>query len=303
MAAYARHLRHQVPVIAGLAETALTALWQRVPGARTPEAPRAPGPEIRRILSPRPAALIRDYAGHVGADPEAYRGTVPPHLFPQWSFGLAGKTLRGLPYPLARALNGGFRLEVHRPMPASEPIDVAVRLESVEEGERRVRLRQRVRSGTASAPDAQVAYVDIVIPRGGGGGRRREPARVPEGARPLERWDLSPDAGRAFAQLTGDVNPVHWLPPYARAFGFENTILHGFSSGARSMEAIARAHFAGDTHRLSVFEAAFTRPLVLPNEVGIFESDGGRVAVGDHPGERAYLVGSYERNLPSLGSD
>lgn len=282
----------------GLAETAMSALWQRVPGRRAPDAPLVPGPEIRRILPPRPEALIRDYARHVGADPERYARTLPPHLFPQWSFGLAGKALRGLPYPLARALNAGFRLEIHRPMPAAEPIDVSVRLESIDESERRVKLRQRIRSGTASAPNAQIGYLDVVIPRSrgpsGGGGTKREPALVPEDAEELGRWPLSARAGLSFAQLTGDFNPVHWLRPYARAFGFQSTILHGFSTGARAMEALARARAGGDVHGVPVFEAAFTRPLVLPAAVGVYEGGELDVYVGDRPGERAYLVGSYE---------
>lgn len=291
---YARHVRHQVPVIAGLAETALSALAQKVPGRVGPPAPAVPGPEIRRTLPPRPAALIRDYARHVGADPERYRSVVPPHLFPQWSFGLAGKTLRGLPYPLARAMNGGFRLEIRDAMPAAEPIEVAARLESIDEGERRVLIRQRVRSGTSSAPDAQLAYIDVVIPRWGGGAKTREAPRVPEEADALATWSLPPDAGLSFAQLTGDFNPLHWLRPYARAFGFRSTILHGFSTGARAMEGLARERTGGDLHQIAVFEARFTRPLVLPAAVGLFAAREREIYVGDAPGGTAYLVGHYE---------
>jgi acyl dehydratase len=289
---YARHIRHQVPVIAGLAETALSALAQKLPGLGRRSALVIPGPEIRRTVLPRPASLIRDYAGHVGGDPARYRSTVPPHLFPQWGFAVAGKTLRRLPYPLARALNGGFRLELCEPMPAAEPIELAARLESIDETDRRVVLRQRLVSGTPSAPEAQVAYLEVIIPRGRGGSR--EPPTVPEGAVLLEPWSLAADEGLHFAQLTGDFNPVHWLRPYARAFGFRSTILHGFSTGARAMEGLARARFDGDVHAMAAFEARFTRPLVLPAKVGLYADEDRGIFVGDGPGKTAYLVGRYQ---------
>jgi acyl dehydratase len=293
LSSYVRHVRHQVPVIAGLAETALSALAQKVPVLGGRASLIVPGPEIRRTVLPRPAALIRDYAAHVGGDPKRYRSAVPPHLFPQWSFAVAGKTLRSLPYPLARALNGGFRLEIREPMPAAEPILMAARLESIDDTERRVVLRQRVQSGTSSAPEAQVAYLDVIIPRGRGGGSR-EPPRVPEGVALLETWSLFEADGLHFAQLTGDFNPVHWLRPYARAFGFRSTILHGFSTGARAMEGLARARFAGDVHALQTFEARFTRPLALPAEVGLYADENRGIFVGDGPGKTAYLVGRYQ---------
>ena len=297
MSSYARHVRHQVPVIAGLAETAVAALRQKVPFAKRRGPIAVPGPEFRRTVAPRPAALVRDYAAHVGADADRYRAFLPPHLFPQWSFGVLGKTLRDLPYPLARALNAGFRLEIREPMPAAEPIHMAARLESIDASERRVVIRQRVISGTPSAPEAQVATVELIIVRARGGGSGKK-AEVPDDAEELDRWALPAGAGLAFAQLTGDFNPVHWLRPYARAAGFPNTILHGFSTAARAMEGLARSRGVGDLHDLAAFEARFTRPLVLPAEVGLYTGEGGEVYVGDRPGETAYLVGRYEVGAP-----
>src|SRR3970282_2302893 len=95
----ARHVIHQAKVVSALGGTALAALLQKVrPGNGAP--PALPAPEIVDTVPPLPADLIRDYLRHVGGDPAAYRGQVPPHLFPQWGFPLAARTLRGLPYPL-----------------------------------------------------------------------------------------------------------------------------------------------------------------------------------------------------------
>jgi len=84
---------------------------------------------------------------------------------------------------------------------------------------------------------------------------------------------------------------VHWIRPYARAFGFRSTILHGFSTFARAYEGLRTAR------RLAprVLDARFTRPLALPAEVGLYvEPETRTVHVGDAPGAPAYLRGTYD---------
>lgn len=290
-----KHVLHQGRVVASLGGTAFAAILQRL--NLGPKAPLAlPGPELRETLPPRPAELVRDYVRHVGGDPGAYRGVVPPHLFPQWGFPLAARTLKGIPYPMMRVLNGGCRLEVRAPLPASEPIDVTARLESIDDDGRRAVLHQRIVTSTASAPEAIIAHLYAIVPLGGGKDARparKDPARVPDGARELAYFGLGPDAGLAFAMLTGDFNPVHWVRPYAKAFGFRSTILHGFATMARAMEGLHRALYAGAVDRLRTLDVKFTRPLTLPARVGLYVK-GNEVYVGDAPGGPAYLVGTFE---------
>ncbi|MCB9690921.1 MAG: hypothetical protein H6736_03820 [Alphaproteobacteria bacterium] len=105
-----------------------------------------------------------------------------------------------------------------------------------------------------------------------------------------------PDAGTDFAVLTGDVNPIHWIPAAARAAGFRSCILHGFSTMARSIETLNAARFAGDVHRLRAVDVTFTRPLLLPARPGVFIADDGGFSVGTQPGGPCFLQGSYEVN-------
>lgn len=299
-----RHIFHQGPVIASLGGTALAALRQHF--GQGPSAPiSTPSPEIRATLPPRPKQLIRDYVRHVGGDPSAYRKTVPAHLFPQWGFALAAQTLVGIPYPMARVLNGGCRLEIRSPIPQGEPLEVVAQLRDIDDNGRRAVLHQTVVTGTASAPDALTAHLYAIVPlsrKGKSSGAakpkraKKPPVLVPAGATELAFWKLSADAGLAFAMLTGDFNPVHWVRPYARMFGFRSTILHGFSTMARAIEGLSRGAFAGSTRKLSSIDVKFTRPLVLPAKVGLYihESDAGKqVFVGDCAGGPAYLVGTY----------
>jgi len=289
------HIVSQGPVIATLARTAAFALRQRISRAPRQE-PALPGPTYHAVLPPRPASLVADYIRHVGGNPYAYLEVLPAHLWPQWGFPLAAKTLDAIPYPLLRVLNGGCRLELRRPLPQRESLIVRAKLESIDDDGRRAVLHQSIVTGTDSAPDAVVAHLYAIVPLGSGKGgdkKRREQTLVPPDATLVDRWHLGRDAGLEFAMLTGDFNPVHWAKPYARAFGFKSTILHGFSTMARAIESIHRHLLDGDTTRLRVFDVKFTRPLVLPAETSLFALDK-QVFVGAAPGEAAVLAGSFE---------
>jgi len=296
MALPTKHIIHQRHVIASLGGTALAAIVQGLrKNGKPARAPQTPGPELRQTIAPRSPSLIKDYVVHVGGDPSAYRGVVPPHLWPQWGFPLAAKTLKGIPYPMAKVLNGGCRMEVNRPLPADEALTVTARLEDIDDNGVRAVIHQKVVTGTKSAPEAIVGHLYAIVPLAKSNGAPKQKARVPETATELAYWKIPQDAGLAFAMLTGDFNPVHWVRPYAKAFGFQSTILHGFSTMARAIEGLNRSLLAGDTRQLSVFDCKFTRPLILPARVGLYV-EGSNVYVGNALGGAAYLVGTYALN-------
>lgn len=309
MAVSTKHVLAQGPVIKTLAGVAWAALRQ----GKSPSGHfQTPSEELIGTVDPLPAALIKDYVRHVGGDPSAYKGLVPAHLFPQWSFPLASRTLTGVPYPLLKVLNGGCKIQINEHLPAGVPLRARARLEGIDDNGRRAVLHQRVVTGTDETPNALVADLYAIVvhdkktrekkgaagPSRGEKAKKKEKARVPHDAEELARWKLRADAGLDFAKLTGDFNPVHWVGPYAKAFGFRNTILHGFSTMARTIESLQRTLFAGSIHRLQSFDVQFTEPLVLPHAVGVYLGEtteqGRTVYVGDAPGGPAYLVGTLE---------
>lgn len=302
MTAPYKHIINQGPTLAALGSVFVRGLSQQLglekSAGRGPDL-ELPGPEFTDIVPPRPRALVRDYVRNVGGDPGAYKRHLPPHLCNQWFFPIAGRTLRTIDYPLFKLVNGGCRLELNGPLPTGEPLRVAARLESIDDNGRRAILTQRVATGTSEKPELVIAKVTTLIPLGGRGGgekkggkEKKKPARVSVGAKELAYWRIPADAGLAFALLTGDFNPVHWLRPYAKLFGHRGTILHGFATLARAIEGLNRGLFAGDTQRLAWIDGRFTRPLLLPAKVGLYV-DGDRVFVGDGPGGPAYLVATY----------
>jgi acyl dehydratase len=315
-----RFLWHQAPVIAAFGRTALSAVSRRLSGAAATPIDM-PGPWLEQTIKPRDRELVRCYVRHVGGDPSAYKHHVPPHMFPQWGFALATKTLLDVDYPLQKALNAGCRIDIHAPLPMGEALHVKARIESIDDNGRRALIRQKVITGTRDEPEALVAHMYTLVPLAQGESKRapadgaangaakkkpRERARVPQDARELGFWRLGPSAGLEFAKLTGDFNPVHWVPAYAKAFGFRNTILHGFSTMARAMEGVQKNLLCGATDRIRSFDVKFTSPLVLPARVGLYLagdviSDSTAVFVGDGLGGRAYLHGTLQ--IDSDGDD
>ena len=288
-----RYILHQGPMLGALARAAFVAL--KSASGKPNQAPaQVPGPIVSATIPPRPADLVRDYIRHCGGDPGWYRGQVPAHLFPQWVFPLQARGIEGLQYPIQRVLNGGSRLQMNAPLPLGEPFELKVQLLDIDDNGRRAVIHQRAITSTTMHPEAIVADVYGIVPLGGEDKSKRkdERPRVPVVAKELARWKLGTHVGLEFAKLTGDFNPIHWIAPVARASGFRNVINHGFSTMARAIESLNRSLFAGDVIRLEAIDVKFTKPMVLPAEVGLYIEDDS-VFVGDAPGGPAYMVGTY----------
>jgi len=282
-----RHALQQGPMIRTLLSTVAAGLSP----TRSRGTPTVPGPELAATVPPRPRDLVDDFVRASGGEPRWYPHVLPPHLFSQWGFPLMARTLRDLPYPLARGLNGGARIEVHRPLPDDEPLVLSARLEDIDDNGRRAVLRTRLVTSTASTPRALTATMYAVIPLSRGSGAKKEPAVVPEGAEEIGWRDVTKSDAVDYAVLTGDVNPVHWLTPWARQFGFPSTILHGFATLSYLVETLNRTRFGGDPSRLATIDVKFTKPVVLPATIAFFARDHD-VAVGTAPGEPAFLTGT-----------
>ncbi|MCB9735755.1 MAG: hypothetical protein H6745_24480 [Deltaproteobacteria bacterium] len=301
------HVRHQGPVLAALGRAALSTIKEKLGQGPPAGGIAVPGPELRETVPPRDEALVKAYLRSVKGDPRAYGGALPAHFFPQYAFPLLSKVLAASGYPLARGMNGGCRLTMDAPLPANEPLNLAAHLAAVDDDGARAILTQALTIGTASAPAAVTAELRVFIPlgpppgeKGKKGGskdkkKKKDKARVPDDVREIAFFKVKPQDALDFACLTGDFNPIHWVPLIARASGFKNTILHGFATFARAIEGLNASVFAGDPTRLRSIDVRFTRPLVLPARVGLYVDGSGGVFVGDAPGGPAYLTGSFER--------
>ncbi len=268
--------------------------------------PELPGPYTEREVPARPPGLVAAYLDAVQGDVAAWGNTLPPHFFSQWGFPMLAGAFAGLPYELKRAVNAGFSWESRAPLPANEPLRLRARLKHIDDDGKRALLHSELITGTESAPESLVSTLIAYVPlprRGGAaeeGGApdtaKKAKPTVPADAELLLERELSADLGGRFACATGDVNPIHWLGPYARMAGFGGVILHGYATAALGLESYAASRLNGDRARLVGAEGRFTQPLRLPAKIGIFagKPEAGRTPlfVGVAPGEAAWFVGS-----------
>ena len=85
-------------------------------------------------------------------------------------------------------------------------------------------------------------------------------------------WRVPDDAGRAYAKVSGDVNPIHLSGLTAKAFGFKRAIAHGMWVKARALAALS-----GRLPDAFSVDVAFRKPLFLPSTVALSTAarDGG----------------------------
>lgn len=80
------------------------------------------------------------------------------------------------------------------------------------------------------------------------------------------QWRLGPDAGRRYAAVSGDWNPIHLSSVSARMLGMPRAIVHGMYAAARMLEG---REPDGAGHRWSI---TFEAPMRLPGTVA-FRAD------------------------------
>src|SRR5262245_26565295 len=107
MTVSSRHILEQGSALGALGRVAIATIEQQLLGKVAKHAPVTPGPKLSAVYSARSPELIRAYVANVGGDPSAYGNTVPAHFVPQWAFGIASRTLEGVPYPMRKVLNVG----------------------------------------------------------------------------------------------------------------------------------------------------------------------------------------------------
>lgn len=117
------------------------------------------------------------------------------------------------------------------------------------------------------------------------GQRGARPApQPPSHAKPIASWNLDSAAGRRYAAVSGDWNPIHLSRWTAKLMGMRTPIIHGMHTVGACCAALE--HAAG--RRVAAISARFTAPVALPGKVALSAdleageytaSSGGRDAV------------------------
>ena len=198
-----------------------------------------------------------------------------PHTYPHvLGFPLQVALMADRSFPLA--LPGLVHLEntitVHRRLTADDRLDLAVRAEGLRRHPkgRLVDLVTEVDVEGERVWEGRSTY----LRRGAGGGETVGPGAEPAPAaelperRPAVVLRVPEGQGRAYAAVSGDVNPIHLHPLTARAMGFPRAIAHGMWTAARTLAALGPGATGPGTSHVS-----FAKPVLLPSTVELVVDD------------------------------
>jgi hypothetical protein len=181
-----------------------------------------------------------------------------PHVL---AFPLAMRLMSGsgFPFPVVGLVHVANRITVRRPIDAGEPLDLAVWAQSLRPHDRG---RQFDVIATATRGDEEVwRGVSTYLSKERSAGRREHRDHPPAPA-PTARWQVPARAGRDYAAVSGDRNPIHTSRLGARVFGFPRPIAHGMWTKARCLAALE-----GRLPAAYTVEVSFKQPILLPGKV------------------------------------
>jgi acyl dehydratase len=196
----------------------------------------------------------------------------------------------------ALVVDGERRITFHKSLPPKcETISDERMLAILDKGEGKgaVLVQERV-TREAKSGDKLFTIVSSIFARGDGGfGGAPDggPALhiLPERAPDLvKECDTRADQALLYA-LSGDRNPLHRDPAFAKMVGFPRPILHGLCSYGTACRAVLSTVAAYQPERITQFDVRFSKP-VFPGETLVVEmwKDGGtvsyRASVKERPG-------------------
>lgn len=216
-------------------------------------------------------------AGIPATDPDELRYTLESRLHVLPSFATvagggkpgvtSGLSMPGVDVDLARVLHGGQRLLIHRPLPVTGTATATNRVAAVYDKGKAAVLVLRTEVADQDGPlwtnDAQI----FVRGEGGWGGDRGPSTRLEppagEPSRTVER-PVREDQALLY-RLSGDFNPLHADPEFAKLAGFERPILHGLCTYGITLKAVTDTLLGGDVTRVRSYATRFAG-VVYPGE-------------------------------------
>ncbi len=207
-------------------------------------------------------------AGVPATDPKELEYTYEKNLKVLPSFGVIPTfgamggmgNVEGLSFNFAMLLHGEQDLEVHQPIPPEATITNRGKVAEIwDKGKAALVVLQVDSSDESGQPLFTNRFSLFLRGEGGFGGEpgpkagNKKPDREPDGV--VEKT-LMPQQALIY-RLSGDKNPLHADPEFAKMAGFEPPIIHGLCSYGVVCKAIVDEVLDGDTTKVARWKARF----------------------------------------------
>jgi acyl dehydratase len=166
----------------------------------------------------------------------------------------------GLEFNFAMLLHGEQDLEIHQPIPPEAKVTNGGKIKEIwDKGKAALVVLEIVTKDESGAPLFTNRFSLFLRGEGGFGGEpgpkagNKPPERDPDGV--IEVPTLPQQA--LIYRLSGDKNPLHADPEFAKMGGFDKPIIHGLCSYGIVCKAIVDEALGGDTTKVARWQARF----------------------------------------------
>jgi acyl dehydratase len=232
-------------------------------------------PEVvaeRRGVRVEPNA-VADYAHLCGFGLGAHPPMTWPHLL-GFPLQTAVMSRRDFPVPMVGLVHVENRITWVRPLEYGESLDVVAHAADLR-AHRRGRLVDLVAEVSS---EGAVVWRSISTYLAWGGGAPSASTDTPPdvstlAGRAVVQLRFAEDAGRRYASVSGDVNPIHLHALSARVLGYDRAIAHGMFSYARVLGSLAARLPASGSSTVW-----FRKPVKLPSTTRLAVAEDARLA-------------------------
>jgi len=182
--------------------------------------------------------------------------------------GDSGFNIPGVEFNLAQLLHGEQEIEIHKPLPTDAEVTSRGRVADVfDKGKAAVLILENEARDAGGDLLYTTRMAAFIRGEGGFGGPsgpapgNEPPDRAPDGV--VETRTLPQQA--LLYRLSGDKNPLHADPEFAKLAGFDVPIIHGLCSYGIACKAVVDSVLGGDPTRVARYQARF-RGVAFPGE-------------------------------------
>ncbi|MGH8869137.1 MAG: MaoC family dehydratase [Actinomycetes bacterium] len=250
-------------------------------------------PDLEVVL--RGVAVDREHlAAYAGVCEFRVSDVLPPTYPHVLAFPLAMELMsdRRFPFPVVGLVHVANRVVQPRPVAADEVLDLHVRACDLRPHAKGVQFDVHAEARSDDEP-VWTGVSTYLRRRDAPETSRSSAPRLPSGSAPTAVWHVDAAAGRRYATVSGDRNPIHLHGIAAKALGFPRAIAHGMWTKARCLAA-----FEGRLPDAFTATTAFRAPVTLPSVVE-FSSEqrddtGWTFEVRDTKRGRLHLAGTLD---------
>jgi acyl dehydratase len=170
---------------------------------------------------------------------------------------------------MAMLVHAGQSVQLHRPLPPEGTLEGVSEIVAIYDKGNAAVVTIETRSVLAASSEPLCTTRSTLFIRGEGGwGGDRGPSgaaaeRVPPARAPDSTVTYAVPIDQALLyRLSGDRNPLHSDPEFAKLAGFSRPILHGLCTYGYTGRALLHALLDGDPDRFGSMSARFSKPVI-----------------------------------------